>query len=294
MLNKLKNLFKDKNSAAWKEQVQLAKGEITMEQATEIRAAIDEVVHEQYPSTIEEPVPDPAEIFYASVDEMIPTNEEREELTNEVNTALAPVMSEDELRELVVTNLPDNEYLKYSPEPLGYPDTLTQLDMYRMVQMYTGADSVLDYGCGRGDFKMFVLNDTGRDIDYIGLEKSIPLYEAGKFVYQDATDIRLMDWSQPHDFTKEWCINITGLNLRYDFDVNTSDMEFFEKAIDNMMEHCVKGVVVVLASDFYEFDPGIIRYNPGELLNLMRRKYGACLVDHSMNEALFTLVIYKP
>jgi len=301
MLNKLKNLFKDKNSKAWQEQVQLAKGEITLDQATEIKSVIDEAIREQFPANVEgstefnETVEeaDPTEVFYASVDEMVPSKSEKQELANEVNTAYAPI-SDDELRDLVVTNLSSNDYLKFSPEPLGYPDTMTQIDVYRMVQTYTGYDSILDYGCGRGDFKMYILNDTGREIDYVGLEKSIPLYEAGKFIYQDNVDIRQLDWTQPHDVIKDWCINVTGLNLRYDFDTKKSDIEFFEEAVDIMMQHCEKGVVLVLASDFYQFDPGIITYNPGDLMNQMRKKYGACIVDHAANEALFTLVIYKP
>ena len=286
MLNKLKTLFKDKNSKAWQEQVQLAKGEITLDQATEIQAVLNEALHEEVQ-------PDATEVFYSSVAEMAPTNEEKQELVDEVNTAYN-LPSEDELRKLVIDNLESNEYLKYSPEVLGYPDAMTQMDMYRMAQMYTGYDSVLDYGCGRGDFKMYILNDTGRNIDYVGLEKSIPLYEAGKFIYQDAVDIRHMDWTEPHDIVKDWCINITGLNLRYDFNATKTDMEFFEEAIETMMQHCEKGIVLVLASDFYEFDPGIITYNPGDLMNQMRKKYGACIVDHATNEALFTLVIYKP
>ena len=300
MLNKLKNLFKDKNSKAWQEQVQIAKGEITMDQATEIRSVIDEAIREQYTANVEDSnefnqtiEPDPTEVFYASVDEMSPTKEEKEELAEEVKNTYAPI-SDDELRDLVVTNLPSNDYLKYSPEPIGYPDTMTQMDIYRMGQTSPGDDSVLDYGSGRGDFKMYILNDTGREIDYVGLEKSIPLYEAGKFIYQDNVDIRQMDWTQEHGIIKDWCVNVTGLNLRYDFDASKSDMEFFEEAVDNMMQHCEKGVVLVLASDFYEFDPGIIKYNPGDLMNQMRKKYGACIVDHAANEALFTLVIYKP
>ena len=304
MLNKLKNLFKDKNSQAWQEQVKLAKGEITFDQATQITAAIDEAVHDQYLENIEVAVesnediddevqPDPTEVFHATVGELTPTIEEKQELVNEINNVFTP-LPDDELRNVVIDSLESNDYLKYSPEPIGYPDTMTQMDVYRMAQMYTGYDSVLDYGCGRGDFKMYILNDTGREIDYVGMEKSIPLYEAGKFIYQDAVDIRYMDWTQPHDIVKDWCINVTGLNLRYDFDGNKTDMEFFEEAIESMMQHCEKGVVLVLASDFYEFDPGIIKYNPGELMNQMRKKYGACIVDHATNEALFTLVIYKP
>ena len=66
----------------------------------------------------------------------------------------------------------------------------------------------------------------------------------------------------------------------------------FQKHLSSILVTNI-GIVIVLTSDHYEHQDGIIRYNPGELLNKYQKKYNACLVDHSMGDSAFTLVIYK-
>jgi len=159
--------------------------------------------------------------------------------------------------------------------------------------MYTGASSVLDYGCGRGDFKIFVTSEIGKVIDYIGMDSNFPLIEAGRAVYGDNVDIREMDWNTEHDFVKDWCINVMALTLRYDLNLKKSAEEILDETIDIMLQHANVGIAIVLTSDQYDHQEGIIRYNPGDLLNKYQKKYNACVVDHSMGDSAFTLVIYK-
>lgn len=255
MLNKIKNIFKDKNSKEWQEQVEWVKNNVVVDNDTQI---------------------DPTEEFYSEITQTDATPEmEREIITEYADVA------------------PDDDYLKFSPQVIGYPDQELQTNIYRGISYYIGEDSVLDYGCGRGDFKIFLNAETMKDIDYVGIDSNQPLIEAGKSVYGDAVDIRIQNWSEPHDIVKDWAINITGLNLRYDADMTKDDMQYFEYVIDIMMQHANKGVVVMLSSSMYEHEPGIIRYNPGEVLNKMQEKYGACLIDHSIGNLAFALVIYK-
>jgi len=270
MLSKLKNIFKDKNSKEWQEQVEWANNQVSIkEEDTEI---LEEVI-------------DPTEEFYSET----PTPIVAETLTEiDIDTVDA-----DELRNAILESLPTNEFLLYSPEAIGYPDTAYQVMLYRSILMYTGGSSVLDYGCGRGDFKIFVASETGKSIDYVGIDSNYPLIEAGKQVYGDNVDIREMNWSAPHDIVKDWCINIMALTLRYDLDMKKSNEEILDDTINIMLEHANIGIAIVLTSDHHDHQDGIIRYNPGELLNKYQKKYNACLVDHSMGDSAFTLVIYK-
>lgn len=257
MLDKLKNIFKDKNSKEWQEQVEWAKNQVSIEEVTE---------------TI-----DLTEEFYGDINQIEPTPEMSAEIISEYEESA-----------------PEDDYLKYSPQVIGYPDQELQTNIYRGISYYIGTDSILDYGCGRGDFKIFLNAETSEtNIDYVGIDSNAPLIDAGKSVYGDAVDIRLINWSEPHDIVKDWAVNITGLNLRYDADMTKDDMQYFEYVIDIMMQHATKGVVVMLSSSMYEHEPGIIRYNPGDVLNKMQQKYGACLIDHSIGNLAFALVIYK-
>jgi len=129
MLSKLKNIFKDKNSKEWQEQVEWANNQVSIkEEDTEI---LEEVI-------------DPTEEFYSET----PTPIVAETLTEiDIDTVDA-----DELRNAILESLPTNEFLLYSPEAIGYPDTAYQVMLYRSILMYTGGSSVLDYGCGRRRF----------------------------------------------------------------------------------------------------------------------------------------------
>lgn len=270
MLSKLKNIFRDKDSKEWQDQVEWAKNNVVIEDS------INEII----PDDI-----DPAEVFYSEPIEPIVA----ESLTEiDIN-----MVDADELRNAILESLPTNEFLLYSPEAIGYPDTSYQVMLYRSILMYTGTSSVLDYGCGRGDFKIFVTSETGRTIDYVGMDSNYPLIEAGKQVYGDNVDIREMNWASPHDVVKDWCINIMALTLRYDLDMKKSNEELLDDTISIMLDHANIGIAIVLTSDHHDHQDGIIRYNPGELLNKYQKKYNACLVDHSMGDSAFTLVIYK-
>jgi hypothetical protein len=270
MLSKLKNIFKDKNSKEWQDQVEWAKNNVVIEDS------IEEIGTENI---------DPTEEFYSEPIEPIISETLTEMDINTVDT--------DELRNAILESLPTNEFLLYSPEAIGYPDTAYQVMLYRSVLMYTGGSSVLDYGCGRGDFKIFVASETGKSIDYVGMDSNFPLIEAGRRVYGDNVDIREMDWNMHHNDVKDWCINIMGMTLRYDLNMKKSNEEILDDTIDTMLGHANIGIAIVLTSDQYNHQDGVIRYNAGELLNKYQKKYNACIVDHSMGDSAFTLVIYK-
>lgn len=271
MLSKLKNIFKDKNSKEWQVQVEWANNQV------DVKLPVGDEIPEE--------VIAPTEEFYSET----PDTMVAETLT-EIGINMVDA---DELRNAILESLPTNDFLLYSPEAIGYPDTAYQVMLYRSVLMYTGAFSVLDYGCGRGDFKIFVASETGKTIDYVGIDSNYPLIEAGKQVYGDNVDIREMNWASPHDVVKDWCINIMSLTLRYDLDVKKSNEELLDDTISIMLDHANIGIAIVLTSDHHDHVDGIIRYNPGELLNKYQKKYNACLVDHSMGDSAFTLVIYK-
>lgn len=202
-----------------------------------------------------------------------------------------PILAVDE-----DTPIPDStEYIEHSAEAVGYGNRKLQWNTYRSIANYIPeGDSVLDFGCARGDFKLFHADDYTFDLDYIGIDMNENLINAGKKVYEDRVDIRLQDWfKMPTDLKQDWCINIGSSNLRYDADIKSDDAEYLEKTINVMYKHANKGMVILLASSLSGIEDGLINRDPGLILNWAQKEFGDVALDHSFSKDVFILVIYK-
>jgi SAM-dependent methyltransferase len=189
----------------------------------------------------------------------------------------------------------DPEYLEYSAEAVGYGNREMQWNLYRSITAHIpeGA-SVLDFGCGRGDYKLFHADDYTFDLDYIGVDMNKQLIDAGNKVYNNQVDLRCLDWfTLPKDLKQDWCINIGSCNLRYDADIKTLDDEYLQNTIRTMYEHANNGIVILLASNISDIEDGLINYDPGLILNWAQKEFRSVALDHSFSNDVFALVIYK-
>ena len=188
----------------------------------------------------------------------------------------------------------DKGYLLHSSEIVGYSNREHQWNTYRTAFAYMAeGDSVLDFGCGRGDFKAVYESETGIELDYVGLELNQAMIDAAAELYPNF-QIQKTDWFRiPLALTADWCVNIHSLNLRYDADLTKNDMEYKLSSIKQMYEHANKGVIVMLASDIVQKDDGLLATNPGEMLNYMQKEFGNVALDHTFSDELFALIIYK-
>ena len=210
-------------------------------------------------------------------------------------------LSESEKKELQTqsTNVkPPTEnpdYLEYAAEAVGYANRTEQWATYRTISNYFAEeDSVLDFGCGRGDFERFFKTEFRTDLDYIGIEMNQQLVEASKRAYNDEVDIRCMDWFDlPADVECDWSINIGSNNLRYDADTKRGDTQYMQDTVKTMMKHCKKGSIILLASDVAETEDGLTNWNPGDVLNWAQKEFGNVALDHSISNDVFILLIYK-
>jgi len=200
---------------------------------------------------------------------------------------LAPLDKDDEVIE--------DDYLQYSAEAVGYGNRELQWDTYRAISNYIPeGDSVLDFGCARGDFKLFHASEYNFDLDYTGVDMNQHLIAAGEAVYENRVNLIQSDWfSLPDDLKRDWCINIGSCNLRYDADIKTSDDDHLKKTLQTMVDHAQKGVVVLLTSDIVAIEDGLINRNPGNILNWAQKEFGKVALDHSFSNDVFILVIYK-
>ena len=203
--------------------------------------------------------------------------------------------TKDEVNEMNNPSDSDPEYLEYSAEAVGYENREQQWDTYRIIANYVGeGDSVLDFGCARGDFERFFEQEYNETLDYIGVDMNQQLIDAGKKVYENEVELINKDWfSLDDDIKQDWSINIGSNNLRYDADTVRNDMTYLQDTIKSMMKHSDKGSILLLASDVTSIDDGLTNYNAGKVFNWAQKEFGNVALDHTFSNDIFTLIIYK-
>jgi SAM-dependent methyltransferase len=264
------------NSEAIKEELEAE----TKSPTIDVQENIDEIVE----AVTENEVQEPTVAVVDGATEMKLTDKEKEDLKG-AETQTDNVQPAES----------NPDYLEYSAEAVGYANRTDQWGVYRTISNYIPEeDSVLDFGCGRGDFERFYQTEFRRDLDYIGIDMNKQLVDASKKAYNDEVDIRYSDWfSIDKDIKQDWSINICSNNLRYDADTKRENLQYMQDTLKSMMNHCNKGSIIMLSSDSSGVDDGLINWNAGDILNWAQKEFGNAAVDHSFSNDLFTLIIYK-
>ena len=186
----------------------------------------------------------------------------------------------------------DKEFLETSAEAAGFESREHQWDTYRIISQYFDQeDSILDFGCARGDFNSFYLSEYDQDLKYTGIDFNKQLIDAGKNTNPDYNLIH-GDWMDT-DESADWCINVGSNDLRYDANLTTDNLDYLVNTIKQMYNCCNKGIAIMLASDILQQGDGMLTWNAGEILNVALSDYRTAVVDHSYSDAVFTLIIYK-
>lgn len=281
MLRKLRNFMSTNQPVQ-------AEPEVTIETMPLQKPVIDATMEEPLQETFIEELPEDTIIDNTEsiVDESIPINEDIMDTDQENPEELIEETSdEDELA-----------YIYHSSEVVGYFSREQQVANYQLLYNIIGDTSVLDFGCGRGDFNVFYSQYLGRpmdQIDYTGIDLNNILIDAGKELYPNI-DLRHMDWTNiPEDLRKDWCISAGSLNLRYDQNITITDWEYFVNSVNTMYNHANVAVAILLNSSLAYDDEGLLTWNPGDVLNWAQSTYGNVVIDHSYIDSAFTLIIYK-
>ena len=193
----------------------------------------------------------------------------------------------DELNELENTT-----FIETTAEAVGFENRESQWNAYRIVSQYINTEgSLIDFGCGRGDFKSFFLDEFSYDLDYTGIDMNKQLIDAGLNINPGYNLIQ-KDWSE-FEGTADWCISIGSHDVRYDANIKLTDKEYLLESIKKMYNCANEGIVIMLASNILQQEEGIITWDAGKLLNDVLKDFRTAIVDHSFSDALFTLIIYK-
>ena len=249
------------------------------EQIGEMRIPTDELQKEVEALENQDVVPEPDESTVTVVDGATQTK-----------------VSEEEADKIKNPDDYDIDYLEYSSEAVGYPNREEQWNTYRtVVGFIPEGESILDFGCARGDFERFYQTEYQEKIEYIGVDMNKQLIDAGLKVYEKEVDVRHMDWFKlDKNLKMDWCINVGSCDLRYDADIKQNDTEYMQSTIETMYHHANNGIIAIFASDQSKTkEDGLINRNAGEVLNWAQTKFGTVALDHTISSDVFVLIIYK-
>ncbi len=197
----------------------------------------------------------------------------------------------------------DEGIIMYDTEIVGYANREIQWKTYETIASLIPLEkSILDFGCGRGDFIGWYNSDKNT-IKYTGIDFNQTLIDAGNKLYDiPGSQLICSDWNKTK-VKADWCININSNNYLYKIPgfkivskkFQTPEYSFSnaKRTIEKMYDCANEGVVITMASELVNDDNSWIKFNPGDVLNWARKKYTNVVIDHTIFQNSFILVIYK-
>tara|TARA_R110001592_G_scaffold45253_1_gene144800 strand:+ start:1038 stop:2018 length:981 start_codon:yes stop_codon:yes gene_type:complete len=195
----------------------------------------------------------------------------------------------------------DPDYIKTSPEVVGYDDLDQQMDMYDIAtEMIEPGESILDFGCGRGDLSEFLYRRDGEVPKYKGVDINEPLINTGIEKYAPDVNLECKDWNKIEDVDRSnWCVNIGSLCTRYDGS-SKDDLTLVTETLDKMMTLCTMGSVLVLFSSYMPKEvreEEFLITDPMKVFDYAMKKYGRdtgnVSIDHSYSDSAYKITVLR-
>jgi SAM-dependent methyltransferase len=234
--------------------------------------------------------------------------------TEEVVTEQEPVTSGEQPMEPVegyVDDFPvteealgdlDDKYLREDPMVVGYKSLEEMEIVYDFVASNFDAtqESILDVGCGRGDFLTHIQTLYQTDVKYRGVDMNKVLIGVAKEMNPTAEFTATNLFKLDGNYASDWVINIGALSIMYEpAGADFTQMDALKNTVNKMLELADTGIVITLLSANAQdvFDEQYLAYDPVEVLDWALNEYGQLggnvRLDHSIADSLFTLTIYK-
>ena len=215
------------------------------------------------------------------------TQEQSDQIVDQELSQIQPTAEE-------LSEIKNQGYLEDSTAVVGYANREEQYKAYAEIMgAIPQGSSILDFGCGRGDFFAWHEMTYGKgQVDYLGIDANQSLIDTGDKIY-DNINLICDDWTNlKNDQKKDWCINIRSNNLRYDAQLQVTDFEYVTQTIDKMFEMCNQGILISLSSDKFDVE-GQLSYSAGDIADWALSKYDFVAIDHTTDTNQFLVVIYK-
>lgn len=208
----------------------------------------------------------------------------------------------------VQPSAPSGDYILHDPQIVGYVDQQQQEAVYRFAQhgielntdphLQTGpTTSILDIGCGRGDFYDFLLK-SGIEVNYTGFDSNPVMLNAGHSKYSYPLNISNNDFLQPQssilEQTWDWVFSVLTLQHSYGKD-NIDKWTRLRMLLDAALAVSTNGVVLVL--NHSALGPDWVEYpipNVVDLLCEYNLKFAVDYTeDYLISYGIYKVVIFK-
>ncbi len=194
----------------------------------------------------------------------------------------------------------------YHPNALLWSDTKTQEIRFKILADIgiKAGDSVLDVGCGFGDFASFLARH-GAAVDYTGIDLSEELIKEGQKHYPEARFISgdLFDY-KPAENSVDYVTLSGTLNRKLDYLADNANKQDSSKAyalsvIGKMYQACRKGIAFNLLDARHEWTASrwdLLSFHPDEILAFLSNNLkptGKQQIVDGYLENDFTVYIWK-
>ena len=200
---------------------------------------------------------------------------------------------------------PFPDYMIHDSDFVGYESEKHQYTIYKAAEfatIVTGVETVLDVGCGRGDFGDYLLNRFP-NVKYTGIDLNDIMIQLGQYKYSEKYSsfrYNLQASIFPNTFSTsekyDYVYHINSLSIDYGiwnnvfFDENR--YEYLKQILLNSLEICNIGVVFMLYNDSME-TPGQLTYALSPVSKILYDMNLKFAIDNTDVPDMYKLVVLK-
>jgi SAM-dependent methyltransferase len=211
------------------------------------------------------------------------------ELQNKIQSVLDNSIDANEWDSLLPT---DENYLLYSPKPVGYHSTAEQHYIFQNLLVgYDPSLSILDIGCGRADLSNFINDFYGQPAIYHGIDHNPLMAQLATDRY--SLEIQTNAFETAELPSCDWVVASGLFTQRRCNDENEDLQKLFSDV--HLMYNAAKTAVSfnLLSPINNTLHEGFFYTHPGLIMDMMIEKYRYVSVRHNYSNDVYTVTIYK-
>lgn len=188
------------------------------------------------------------------------------------------------------------EYMINDPQFVGYSSIQEQMDIYQIASHgHFGIEtkSILDVGCGRGDFSRFIIEHVKSDIQYFGIDKN-PIMNTIADIKYPGINITHVDFDvllaplSPYD----WVFHINNLSVNYgNIKPDETKYDYLQSVISKSLSISKDGVILILNSD--SEDENIITHSIDKVVMILKDMNVRFAIDNTDIRNTYKVIIYN-
>jgi len=213
---------------------------------------------------------------------------------SEIENKLSKIISgNDDINKHDNLQATDDNYMLYSPHPVGYNSTSEQ--QYIFQNLLVGYNpqnySILDIGCGRADLYGHLLESYDNIISYQGLDFNPNMSALAKEKHD--VEITLGSFGITELKPADWVVACGFFTSRRN-ETEDEDLQQLFKDVDKMYDLANNCVSFNLLSPIgNKIQEGFFYVHPGLVMDMLIEKYRYVTVRNNYSNDVYTVTIYK-